>query len=372
MNLLVEILQTIEEFEKLESDWNSLLESCEEQSFFLTWHWLFTWWAHFSAQGKLYIVVLKSQDQEIFGIAPLYIKKKSNPFSQNVLTFLGSTPISSDFLDIICAPEHKNYVAKSLASHFTKNTKQWSAIQLCDTLEKSVCSTSLRGELLEKGFKHTHLSSQICPYMSIPPSLEELQSTLSSRLRNTIKRKLKKAEKAGITFSSETQPTEIEQQMLSLFDLHQKRWQSNDHSGSFSKEGIRSFHLDIAKYNLPKNSLVLFTLKQAGKTIAILYSFKHNNKIYYYQSGFDPDYSEYSPGTILMWKAIEHSMENGLEHFDFLRGDEGYKSLWTNTQSTTSNTIYYRSSNIGLATSLLILNIKNKIKRSLKKLVKTR
>lgn len=73
-----------------------------------------------------------------------------------------------------------------------------------------------------------------------------------------------------------------------------------------------------------------------------------------------------------MWKAIEHSMENGLEHFDFLRGDEGYKSLWTNTQSTTSNTIYYRSSNIGLATSLLILNIKNKIKRSLKKLVKTR
>jgi len=369
VNLSIEVHQSIHEFEQLKTDWNNLIGASEERTFFLSWQWLYTWWSHFSHQGTLHLLVLKDANFQICGIAPFYIKHGSSFSSLRVLTFLGSAPISSDFLDIICLPSHKELVAKELANYFFQNASQWDSIKLCDTLESSICATLLERDLLNRDFKASAASIQTCPYLTLPATTDELLSTLSSRLKNTIKRKLKKAEKADIVFSTQTSGDEIEPQMHALFELHQKRWQSQDHLGSFAKADIRAFHLDSASTNIPNDNLILFTLKQSGYTIATLYAFKHNEKIYYYQSGFDPDYSEFSPGTILMWKAIEHSISNGLRCFDFLRGDEGYKSLWTTTQRITKSTYFYRPFAIKMTLWLLCFNLKSRAKQALKSLI---
>ena len=47
-----------------------------------------------------------------------------------------------------------------------------------------------------------------------------------------------------------------------------------------------------------------------------------------YQSGTDSSRMKLEPGYQMAVAAMQKSKENGYEHFDFLRGDEPYKSRW--------------------------------------------
>ena len=66
----------------------------------------------------------------------------------------------------------------------------------------------------------------------------------------------------------------------------------------------------------------------AGRIIAALYGFHHATRTYYYLGGFDPEFKQYSPGTILIAHAIAEAIREGATEFDFLRGREDYKYRW--------------------------------------------
>ena len=46
-------------------------------------------------------------------------------------------------------------------------------------------------------------------------------------------------------------------------------------------------------------------------------------------SGFDPVYSIYSIGNLLMLKVLEKCIKLGIKEYDFMQGNEAYKSDWT-------------------------------------------
>ena len=53
--------------------------------------------------------------------------------------------------------------------------------------------------------------------------------------------------------------------------------------------------------------------------------FDYMDRIWVYNSGFRPDYQFYSPGWVLLSYLIQHAINTGKSHFDFMRGDETYK-----------------------------------------------
>ena len=46
----------------------------------------------------------------------------------------------------------------------------------------------------------------------------------------------------------------------------------------------------------------------------------------FYNGGFDPSHSKLSPGMVLLARVLESAFEEGAQIFDFLLGDESYKS----------------------------------------------
>jgi hypothetical protein len=64
-----------------------------------------------------------------------------------------------------------------------------------------------------------------------------------------------------------------------------------------------------------------------------MYGFSVGRNFFFYQSGFDPAYSRFSVGTLLLGSAIQASIQTGHSKFDFLRGAEPYKRLWTDNSS---------------------------------------
>ena len=62
-----------------------------------------------------------------------------------------------------------------------------------------------------------------------------------------------------------------------------------------------------------------------------MYGFRYGPVFYFYQSGFDPTYSQYSVGLITMGLAIQHALAEGAAEYDLLHGDEAYKFQWART-----------------------------------------
>jgi len=117
----------------------------------------------------------------------------------------------------------------------------------------------------------------------------------------------------------------VEEAMTIYFELHQKRWKSKHMQGVFNTQEVRDFYKDVAKLFANNGWLGLCFLTVNDEPIAGLYCFEYSQKIYGALSGFDPEYSQYSVGNLLLAKVIENCIERRIKEFDFMKGGELYK-----------------------------------------------
>src|SRR5512143_877377 len=81
-----------------------------------------------------------------------------------------------------------------------------------------------------------------------------------------------------------------------LAALHSRRWEEKGTSRSFSTPQYNAFHKAVALDFARKGWLNLSCLELDGEIVGMFYDYRYGNKIYYYQAGFDPEFSRYSPG----------------------------------------------------------------------------
>jgi CelD/BcsL family acetyltransferase involved in cellulose biosynthesis len=67
-------------------------------------------------------------------------------------------------------------------------------------------------------------------------------------------------------------------------------------------------------------------LEKEGIATACMFGWVDARGYYLYNSSFEPDLQSASPGLVLLALMIEVAIDAGIRTFDFLKGDEGYKS----------------------------------------------
>jgi CelD/BcsL family acetyltransferase involved in cellulose biosynthesis len=307
------------DFLNLKKEWNTLLERCEH-SVFSTWEWHSTWWKHFGSDKRL-VLLLATDKDKIIGIAPLmYYTRKTLGLRRGKITFIG-TP-HTDYNDFIIADKTEECL-RLFIDHLNKIPEKWNYIELTEIPENSKCIPIL--SKLSKTLK----PFPECPYKPLPKSRDTFWNSLSSNLRQSLRKCSKLMKKSfKVEFEDYSGVQSCVDGMHWLFKLHQKRWESRGFAGAFADEKFRNFHLDIAKSFSEKGLLGLFLLKLSGNPVAAIYGFKDKTKFYAYLSGFDPDYYKFSVGNQLRAYVMEKCIENGLLEFDFMRGGETHKDRW--------------------------------------------
>jgi len=328
--LFIRKINNQSEFSRLKGDWTALLKKSKSDTVFLTWEWMYTWWECFQESKKLFILTIYDENENLIGIAPLCIDKKKIGGIPvlNYIRFLGTMPISSDHLDfIICHGRERETLIAIVDYLFQEN--KWG---LC--LLSNIPISSLTSKLLKEimGNKPSQSEvSQICPYIPLPTRIEDFHSSLSGNMRNTIKRKRRSLYRKydGFELLIWENPDEINDAMELLFELHEKRWMTVKHKGNFMRSDVREFHKKIAGRFLNLDMLRLYFLRVRGEYVATLYTFKYNNKLFYYQGGRDPEWARDRVGNVLTGLAIEDAIDKGYSEYDFLRGTEDYKTRLT-------------------------------------------
>jgi CelD/BcsL family acetyltransferase involved in cellulose biosynthesis len=123
-------------------------------------------------------------------------------------------------------------------------------------------------------------------------------------------------------------PKNFDQAWELFVDLHQRRRESLGEPGCFASQRFHNFLKDASQQFLALDALRLCWLEIDGWPVAVEYMLQGGGVVYAYQSGVDPERLDDEPGRMISALLIKQAIEDGLQGFDFLRGDEPYKSHW--------------------------------------------
>jgi CelD/BcsL family acetyltransferase involved in cellulose biosynthesis len=122
---------------------------------------------------------------------------------------------------------------------------------------------------------------------------------------------------------------EVEAALTDHFDLHERRWPVH-RSERQAAERLKRFHSDFARQAASRGWVRLWQLRVGDEPIASWYGWNIGGRYLYYQAGLDPDWSRFSPGTLLLGRTIQAAIEERCSTYDFLLGEEQYKRRFCN------------------------------------------
>ncbi len=181
----------------------------------------------------------------------------------------------------------------------------------------------------------------------------EFLQSLNTKLRGDIRRQIRRLQLLGnlhlITYKD---PLLLEQSFTGFMERHTHRW-----SKAYKAP---DFHHNLIYRGLPNGPVHFSELKVGEQTLSWHLGFLYNRCYYYYMPAINQEWQNYSPGKIHLFKLIEDAIEKGTDLFDFLRGEEKYKTGWSgNTQEI--HQIDLHLTNMSSCYKRPLLFIKNKL-----------
>ena len=125
-----------------------------------------------------------------------------------------------------------------------------------------------------------------------------------------------------------TDEASLERGLAILIDLHQQRQKQLGHPGCFASPRFKDFLHAAAQRHLGTGHLRLQWIELEGIPVAAELDLVSDNVRMHYCSGIAIDSNFPRPGWLGITAAIRRAIDEGCHSFDFLRGDEGYKSHW--------------------------------------------
>ena len=325
-----------EVFDSSREDWKQLFAGVN-CSPFLSWEWLSTWYKCFGANSDP--IVLKAYRQnQLIGLLPLYSQeKKILGLKLKRLGFIGETH-GADYLDLIAKPEDKSEVLSAIFD-FLKKEQCFDLICFDNMASDSPSIGFLRdfSKRMTKGvLRYSALTTEVCPQIDLSGGWEAVLK--QSKRASNFKRRLKQLQKMpGFEFRSITAPDEAEEAFERFYRLHEQRWSGNGGSELSGHPRLASFHRDLVPKLAQAGLLRFDELWVDGECRSSVYGLEKGNTFYYFNSGYDLEWSNLSVGLVLIGLSVKNSIERGNSLYDFLRGDETYKFDWANQKSELVN-----------------------------------
>ncbi len=307
--------------------WNRLAGA----SPFRRWEWMRRWWEHLAGDPHRLHVITVLDEAELIAILPVYVDEAL--LRGRVLRFLGSGKACGDYLGVLLKPGCE---AAGLE-------------ELCGWLEEA-----LRGELGDRyhyqrldldgvaardGWMKAFLdrmgacasvdrrAAESCWQIDLPADWDSYLAMLSKRCRRMLRQLDKSYVESGrSTFEYVERAEQLPDAMATLVDLHSRRRESLGCEGCFATPDFATFLGNTAADWLDAKSLRLSRLCLDGKPIASGFGIVLGQTYYLYQCGLAPEAGDCKPGWLLNMLHLRKAITDGLARFDFLRGDEAYKS----------------------------------------------
>jgi CelD/BcsL family acetyltransferase involved in cellulose biosynthesis len=362
----IEKITTEKEFANLEADWNRLSETAGQPNVFMTFDWFRAWNQRFTQEnpnGRCPNVLVLKKDSAVVGISPLISRKVSRfGFGARKLEFVG---MEADYNDLVLGDDPTRQ-SEAIVEFLAQTQDEWDLVNLRDIRE-----TGHTIALIEKALSHAGLTYHVmaeqerCPYLPIDAPWAVMLRKFSPHPRHNLRtqqNRLDRMSAQGLRVRIIENPQDEHRLLEELIALDRQKHVHGEHSQSF-----------IAKYpevfqslfdTLGPGGWVYVALMELGdRPLGSLMGFRCGKNLWAYHTAYDRSFSRLSVGTMLVNAVLDYGFSHGYNEYDFLRGEEPYKTRWSTGVHQSYWLRIWSKSWIARAHALVYLDLKPAVNR---------
>lgn len=160
--------------------------------------------------------------------------------------------------------------------------------------------------------------TEVTAVLHLPPTFDDYLLLVGKKERHEIRRKMRRYQQhvGDVKLRTHSQPDQGFEEFVRLHRL------ADGSKGEFMDARTTALFRQLA--GLPGWGVDLLEV-EGGNASACMFGYRDSDCYYLYNSSFDPAYSAFSPGVVLLAALIEKMIIAGRSRFDFLKGGETYK-----------------------------------------------
>ncbi len=341
----IEEINTIEKFEMLKTEWNSIVKSNHSYSVCSTFEFMMLWWKLFeNPNNKLCILVVK-KDQEIIGIAPFMVVREKFLFLPttkiefiSMAKYADSPASFTASLDILIKDHHEE-VIHNIISYLHHNVNGWHFIRLNPIPANSITLTLLEKTAKIYSYKSINNTVFSAFIIRLPESWEIYFKSLSRNFRKYLSTNERKLHELGtIEYMLVTSYNDILQMFPNVMKIEMNSWKW-DTGVSINSTAYNDFYKRFIEVGSKNGWLQLWLLQLNDKYIAYDYNLSYKHSLITLKGAIDDEYRDYSPGQLLLAQEIKHCFNDGIREINMLWGHTIAKERW-NPSSDPYNEIF--------------------------------
>lgn len=317
--------------------WDDLAARCPTATFFQTWTWNESWWNARRDPEHTLAVLSAWRDGRLVGLAPLQLGEQ-NPRLGRALSFIGQG--NSDYQDFLIDRDEPAAV-DALIEAIARLPERWERFQAFELPEGSPLREALVAAERTDRFRLERREDTVCPYFDIvrdPDGFAGLADKQSAR-----RKAAQLARLGAVSVEHLFDFNAIARELPSFFRQHAERWAVTRTASPFLDPAARVLYESLARGAATRGEVLLSVLRLNGRPVAYHFGFLHRGRLIWYKPSYDLRFFRAAPGNGILRATIRLAVERGLFELDFTRGDEAYKTHFTNAQRRNANWVWYRT-----------------------------
>jgi CelD/BcsL family acetyltransferase involved in cellulose biosynthesis len=314
--------------------WDDLWRRTPGATAFQTHAWSSAWARAYVPAGRLAVVTVWNGDT-LVAAAPLH-RVRRGPVT--ALVPLGG-PLS-DSTDVLVDPSVPD--AGTRLTDALLQVPGWRVLDLPEVLPGSAAEAWAAGWPGRVRRAPSSLNLQL----PVLPQAEVL-ARIPTRTAGTLRRKLKKVDRAGIE-RTELTPDAVPGAVPGLLRLHEAQWAGRRGNPEHLTARFRTFLTESLVPMVERGQAVVVEYRLEGRLVAGEVDLVGHRQLAYYLAGIDPSLRQHIDTSVLLVSgALGLAGRLGLAEYSFLRGDEDYKLRWRPDSVTAERVLLARPGLLG-------------------------
>ena len=165
------VIETWNDFNALETEWNALLERSQSNTIFLTWEWMKSWSEVVGPDIQLFLVMVRDENNRLVGIAPFYISEMRlvRLVTYKSLRIMGDYPTGAEYGDWIIDPARLEAVCRCIIDVLLSRRRDWDCIWIPNVSGWTVARERIF-YLCKRACWYTHARRVDIVYFNLPDS----------------------------------------------------------------------------------------------------------------------------------------------------------------------------------------------------------
>jgi CelD/BcsL family acetyltransferase involved in cellulose biosynthesis len=333
----IECIESLAAFDAERERWEGIERLDPYATVFTSWRWLRAYLP--TARYRWFILALR-RGEETIGYLPL---ARSGSVVDRELYFSGN-PIA-DYTGMIALPAYEEPAINAFADFL--RSRRWDACNFLDVSDPRVhrlvdrlCGTGSTLRIESTGETR-------CRSVALPPRWDQfLKERLSAKTRRGVLSAERRIRGSLPAFrAGEAAPDNVDLYVAAILRLRYHRWGGN-------RKSAERYYGELFRNAFDAGLMRIFVYWDGDRPIAgaAIFTDARRSSFYGHTMGFDKEYERFSPGAAIVCHTISAAIESGYSRYDFLRGDESYKTHYAPDVSLTR---HYRIVRVGLRSAAI-------------------